>query len=140
MEPLYIHRNLSIPETHLTFTFSRSSGPGGQNVNKLNTRVTVSLDITNCDVLTETQKHKLHSTFKSRIDKEGVLQVSCQDHRSQHANREAALQRLAEMIAKALKPVKKRRPTKPTKGSIERRLQSKQQRSQIKKLRGKPIE
>lgn len=140
MEPLFVNRNISIPETSLTFTFSRSSGPGGQNVNKLNTRVTVSLDLDNCLVLTEAQKHKLHNTFKSRIDKEGVLQMSCQDHRSQHANRETVLERLAEMIAKALRPVKKRRPTKPTKGSIERRLQSKQQRAQLKKLRGKPID
>ncbi len=140
MEPLYIHRTLSIPETDLALTFSRSSGPGGQNVNKLNTRVTVSLTIADCDVLSDGQKQKLLKALKGRIDKAGVLHVSCQDYRSQHANRNAVLERLAEMIAKALKPVKKRRPTKPTKASIQRRLQNKQKRSQLKKLRSKPIE
>ena len=135
MEPLFIHRNLSISETDLTFTFSRSSGPGGQNVNKLNTRVTVSLNITDCDVLSDLQKHKLFQALKGRIDKTGVLHLSCQDYRSQHANRNAALQRLAEIIAKTLQPVKKRRPTKPTRAAVERRIKLKKQRSQQKKQR-----
>ncbi len=140
MAPLIINRRVSIPETDLTLTFSRSSGPGGQNVNKLNTRVTVSLNISNCSTLTDEQKQTLRKALKNRIDKEGILHVSCQDYRSQHANRNAALQRLAEMVAKAFKPVKKRRPTKPTKASIERRLQSKQKRSQLKKLRAKTFD
>lgn len=139
MAPLVINRRLSIPDAELTLTFSRSSGPGGQNVNKLNTRVTVSLNIAACAALTDTQKQALRKALKGRIDKEGVLHVSCQDYRSQHANRNAALQRLAAMIAKALKPVKKRRLTKPTKASIERRLQRKQKRSQLKKLRTNPL-
>ena len=138
MEDLFVNRNVSIPESFLTLTFSRSSGPGGQNVNKLNTRVTVSLNIDECDVFTDAQKAKLRHVLKSRIDKEGFLSLSCQDYRSQHANRSAVLERLAEMIDAALKPVKKRRPTKPSKASIERRLQSKQKRAQLKKLRGKP--
>ncbi|MHC4552993.1 MAG: alternative ribosome rescue aminoacyl-tRNA hydrolase ArfB [Planctomycetota bacterium] len=140
MEPLTINRKLSIPESDLTFTFSRSSGPGGQNVNKLNTRVTVSLNIDKCEAFTDGQRARVRHVLKSRIDKEGNLNLSCQEYRSQHANRNAVLERLAELIAKALKPVKKRRPTKPTKGSIERRLQSKQKRSQLKKLRGKPVD
>lgn len=141
MEDLFVNRNVSIPESFLTLTFSRSSGPGGQNVNKLNTRVTVSLNIDECEVFTDSQKTKLRQVLKSRIDKGGFLSLSCQDYRSQHANRQAALDRLAELIAAALKPVKKRRPTKPSKASIERRLQSKQKRAQLKKLRGKtPLE
>ncbi|MHC4926786.1 MAG: alternative ribosome rescue aminoacyl-tRNA hydrolase ArfB, partial [Planctomycetota bacterium] len=93
-----------------------------------------------CEAFTDGQRARVRHVLKSRIDKEGNLNLSCQEYRSQHANRNAVLERLAELIAKALKPVKKRRPTKPTKGSIERRLQSKQKRSQLKKLRGKPVD
>lgn len=135
MEPLLIHRNLSIPQTALSFSFSRSSGPGGQNVNKLNTRVTVSLDIGACDAFTDQQKQTLYKALHSRIDKAGLLHLSCQEYRSQHANRNAVLQRLAELLAEALKPVRKRRRTKPTRASVERRLQHKKLRSQQKKLR-----
>ncbi len=135
MELLYINPKLSIPESCLSFGFSRSSGPGGQNVNKLNTRVSVSLDVANCPCLTEFQKQKITKTLHNRIDKQGVLQVTCQEYRSQYANRNAATQLLIDLIADALKPSKVRRPTRIPKSQIERRLADKKKRSSLKKLR-----
>ena len=135
MDSLFINQKLSIPESLLAFTFSRSSGPGGQNVNKLNTRVCVSLDIANCPSLSNVQKQKISHSLKGRIDNQGVLQIVCQEHRSQHTNRNAATQRLAELIADALKPVKKRKVTKLPKSAIEKRLREKKQRSLLKKQR-----
>ena len=120
MDSLFINSKLSIPVSLLTFTFSRSSGPGGQNVNKLNTRVCVSLDIGECDCLTDTQQRKIRRSLKGRIDKQGVLNVVCQEYRSQHANRNAVVRRLAELLAEALKPVKPRKATKLPKSAVEK--------------------
>ncbi len=138
MDSLFINPKLSIPESLLTYTFSRSSGPGGQNVNKLNTRVTVSLDVADCPVLTETQKRKIRQKLKHRMDNQGILQVSCQEYRSQYANRNAAKQRLAELLAEALKPVKKRKPTKKPKSAVEKRLREKKQQGEKKQRRSLP--
>ncbi len=135
MDSLFINPKLSIPVSFLTFTFSRSSGPGGQNVNKLNTRVCVSLDIRNCPYLSDYRKQKIRRSLKGRIDKQGVLSVVCQEYRSQHANRNAAVQRLAELLAEALKPVKPRKATKLPKSAVEKRLREKKQRSLLKKQR-----
>ena len=135
MDSLFINQKLSIPESLLTFTFSRSSGPGGQNVNKLNTRVCVSLDVANCPCLSDAQKQKIGRSLKGRIDKQGILQVVCQEYRSQHANRNAATGRLAKLVADALKPVKMRKATKVPKAVVEKRLREKKQRSLLKKQR-----
>jgi ribosome-associated protein len=135
MESIPINPTVSIPQSLLTFAFSRSSGPGGQNVNKLNTRVSVSLDIDNCPVLSDAQKHQIRRKLRGRIDKQGKLQVVCQEYRSQHANRNAAVQRLTVLLAEALKPVNVRKKTKPSKGAVEKRLREKKRRSQQKKLR-----
>lgn len=135
MDLVPINSTLSIPESLLTFAFSRSSGPGGQNVNKLNTRVSVSLDIENCSYFTDDQKRKLAHKLGNRMDKQGILQVVCQEYRSQHANRHAAVERLAGLVAEALRPIKVRKTTKPPKRAVEKRLQKKKQRSQQKKLR-----
>lgn len=135
MDSVTINQKLSISVSFLTFSFSRSNGPGGQNVNKLNTRVSVSLDVENCSCLTDTQKRKLVQKLRIRMDKQGVLQVTCQEYRSQHANRNAAVQRLAELIAEALRPIKVRKATKTPKRAVEKRLQEKKQRSLKKKQR-----
>lgn len=139
MDFIPINQNLAIPESLLTFSFSRSSGPGGQNVNKLNTRVSVSLDIDNCPSLSEAQKHQLRRKLKGRIDKQGHLHVVCQEYRSQHANRAAAVQRLGALMAEALRPVKVRKRTKIPKGAVEKRLQEKKKRSTVKKLRSEKL-
>ena len=139
MDALVINRKLSIPESALSYRFSRSSGPGGQNVNKLNTRVTVSLEVPRCPTLTETQKKKILSKLKSRIDKDKRLQVTCRDYRSQHANRNGARQRLAALIADALRPVKKRKPTQKPRRAVEKRLRQKKQHSE-KKQRRAPVQ
>lgn len=138
MDTVIVNQKVSIPASLLEFTFSRSGGPGGQNVNKLNTRVQVTLDIANCPVLTDTQKRLIARKLKNRIDKEGRLHVICQDYRSQHANRNAAQERLAGLLADALKRRKRRKPTKPPKSAVEKRLRDKKQQSQKKQLRSKP--
>ena len=138
MDTVIVNQKVSIPASLLEFTFSRSGGPGGQNVNKLNTRVQVSLDIANCPVLTDTQKRQITRKLKNRIDKEGCLHIVCQDYRSQHANRNAAQERLVELLADALKRKKRRKPTKPPKSAVEKRLREKKQQSRKKQLRSKP--
>jgi ribosome-associated protein len=140
MDDLVINSDLTIPAEFLELEFSRSSGPGGQNVNKLNTRVCVLLDIPNCPVLSEIQKEKLAVSLRRRVDKNGVFRVVCQRFRSQHANRNGALERMAELIAEALKPVPVRRKTRIRRSAIEKRLQTKKQQSEKKRFRKKRID
>ncbi|MDH4202846.1 MAG: alternative ribosome rescue aminoacyl-tRNA hydrolase ArfB [Phycisphaerae bacterium] len=141
MEDLYINPRITIPSDCFTVSYSRSSGPGGQHVNKLNTRVSVFLDIRHCPCFSERQKQTLAVALKGRIDKQGVLQVSSQQSRSQAANRNAALQRMAELIGQALKPKRTRKKTHVPKRAVEKRLSDKKSRSNIKRLRSeKPQE
>jgi ribosome-associated protein len=114
---------------------SRSSGPGGQHVNKLNTRVSIFLDVRRCPCFSDTQKRILSTVLKNRMDKQGIFQVSSQQYRSQIANRDAALRRMAELITAALKPKRKRKKTRIPKRTIEKRLQDKKARSKTKQLR-----
>lgn len=130
-----IARNTVIDESNLTFQASRSSGPGGQNVNKVNTKVEVLFDVTNCPALSAWQKQRLHQRLANRIDKLGVLHVVAQDHRTQAANRQAATERLVELLRAALKTLPPRKKTRPTAGSRERRLTAKKHRSQQKTSR-----
>jgi ribosome-associated protein len=124
-----------IPEGELVFKASRSSGPGGQNVNKLNTRVTVLLDVAGSPSLSEQQKQQILSRLAGRVDKDGVLHVTAQKHRSQEANRRAAVERLQQLVQAALQPVPVRRKTKVPVAARERRLQEKKQRSDRKRQR-----
>ncbi|MHC5160607.1 MAG: alternative ribosome rescue aminoacyl-tRNA hydrolase ArfB [Planctomycetota bacterium] len=139
MEDLYINPKISIPADHFHVSHSRSSGPGGQHVNKLNTRVSIFLDILKCSCLSKHQKQTLLTVLKNRIDKQGVLQVSSQQYRSQTANRDAALRRMAELIAAALKHEPRRKKTRIPRRAIEKRLEDKKYRSKIKQLRSKPV-
>ena len=91
-----------IPEGELVFKASRSSGPGGQNVNKLNTRVTVLFDVAGSPSLSEEQKQRVRSRLAGRIGKDGILHVASQKHRSQEANRRAAVERLQQLVQEAL--------------------------------------
>ncbi len=124
-----------IPENELVFQASRSSGPGGQNVNKLNTRIVVRFSVRGSTSLSDEQKRQLLSRLTSRIDKEGVLHVASQRHRSQEANRRAAVERLQELVHEALKSKPVRKKTKVSAGARERRLKDKKQRSVLKHQR-----
>jgi ribosome-associated protein len=140
MEDLYINPKITIPSDCFGVSHSRSSGPGGQHVNKLNTRVSIFLDVRKCSCFSEAQKRTLLTVLKNRIDKQGVLQVSSQRYRSQAANRDAALQRVAELIATALKPKRRRKKTRIPRRAIEKRLEDKKTRSKTKQLRSGPRE
>lgn len=128
---------LSIPERELNWKFSRSSGPGGQHVNTSDTRVELTWSLTDTTVLSPTQRELAATRLKSRLVKGRVTVVSSQ-YRSQHRNREAALARLQDLVAKAIVPPKTRRPTRPSRGSVQRRLDAKKHRSQTKEMRKRP--
>ena len=113
---------LTIPDSELQWKTSRSGGPGGQNVNKLETRATVRFDVAGSPSLGEEERARILERLGSRITKAGVLQVSSQKHRTQAANREAAVARLAELLAGALEPEAERKPTKAPKAAKRRRL------------------
>ena len=133
---IVINSKLSIPEDEIRFTFSRSSGPGGQNVNKLNSRAILWFDVENSLTLSSYQKFKIRQYLARRISKDGVLQVAAERHRTQKANKEDALQRFAELLAAALVEKPRRKKTRIGAGVKERRLQAKKRRSQLKKSRG----
>ena len=132
-----IGKKVEIAGGELLFKYSRSSGPGGQNVNKLNTKVTVVFNIEASESLTDRQKKRLIKKLASRIDKNGNMRVVCQKSRSQAANKETALLRLGTILEESLKKAKVRRKTKPTLASKERQLKAKKQRSGIKQGRSK---
>jgi len=126
----------AIPEDELTFTASRSGGPGGQHVNKVSSRITLLWNLEGSPSLTPDQKETLRRRLRRRISDEGVLRLSVSESRSQAANRKLALERFVELVAAALTPRKARTATRPTAGSREKRLTKKKERSRIKRLRG----
>jgi len=134
---IYISDKLSIPEWELTFSFSASGGPGGQHANRSATRATLFFDVANSPSLTESQRRRLMRRLSSRIDQDGILQVSAQDTRSQHRNRELAIERFQELVTGALKRRKRRRPTRPPGWANERRLEEKKRRGRLKRNRGR---
>ena len=130
-----ITESISIDERELEERFIRASGPGGQNVNKLNTAVQLRFDVRHSPSLRDDVRARLERLAGQRLTNDGVLVITAQRHRTQERNRQDALDRLIELIRRAAVAPKPRRPTKPTKGSRERRLQGKKQRSTIKGLR-----
>ncbi len=130
---------VNIPDLSAEFQFftSRSSGPGGQNVNKVNSKVELRFDLQNSNLLTEDQKNILLIKLASKITSEGILSVISQRDRSQLSNKEDAIEKLYLLITKALTPVKPRKNTRPTKGSVERRLATKRIKAEIKQNRQK---
>jgi len=136
-EDIQVTSSLQIPASEVHFEYSRASGPGGQHVNKVETRVTLCFDIEASGVLSAEQRDQLRSRLASRMSKEGVLRVSCEEARSQIVNRELVQERFATLLSETLAVKKKRIPTKATKGSQRRRVEGKRRRGEIKRGREK---
>lgn len=132
---LQVTSSVAIPLPELHFRTSRSSGPGGQNVNKLETKVELLFDVDRSPSLSDEQKDSLHRSLEGRIDDDGILHVSSQRSRSQWENKELAIEKFAALLRSALKPRKKRLATGATRASKERRLHSKKIHGQKKKTR-----
>lgn len=133
--PLRVSRSVVVPEKELRWRFSRSSGPGGQSVNTADSRVQLRLDLTTTTALGPTQRARALQRLADRLV-DGVLTVTAQEERSQLRNREIALERLAAILAEAIAPPpRKRRPTKPSKRAVERRIAAKKRRGRTKELR-----
>lgn len=128
-----------IPDEELSFATSRSGGPGGQNVNKLETRVTVRFDVAGSPSLSEEQRQRLLERLATRITREGVLHVTSQKHRTQGENREAAAARLRELVTEALREETPRKPTRVSKAAKRRRVEAKKRRGERKRERSAPI-
>ena len=135
MKPILQSNNVL---SELTFIVSRSGGPGGQNVNKVNSKVTLKWDIANSSILNAEQKSHLIKKLFSRVTKEGTLMISAQESRSQWQNKETVLEKLDFILFKAFEPIKERKATKPSKSAKRKRLQSKKLRSEKKQWRQKP--
>lgn len=131
-ESIRVTRSVSIPLSEIELRFSRSSGPGGQHAQKSETRVEAVFDVEASGSLTDRQKQRV-------LQKAGpVLRAIAQDERSQARNRELATERLAETLREALHVARRRKPTKPSRAAVERRLESKRRRSETKRLRRPP--
>lgn len=133
---LSISNNVSLDENEITFEAIRAQGSGGQKVNKTSVAIHLRFDI-EASSLPDFYKEKLLSLKDKRITKEGIIVIKSQQHRSQEQNREEAMKRLVALIKSVNVVQKKRVPTKPTKGSVNRRLQSKKKHASNKRLRGK---
>jgi ribosome-associated protein len=133
--PLRVTRTIVVPERELRWRFSRSSGPGGRSVNTADSRVELSLDVSATSALGPVQRARALERLRDRLV-DGVLTITASEQRSQLQNREAALERMGEVLAAAVAPPPpRRRPTRPSRGAVERRLADKKRRARTKRLR-----
>lgn len=132
---LRITERLAIPLAELRFQFSRSSGPGGQHVQRSATRVALVFDVAHSPSLNDIQRAHILKELKSYIDKEGLLHLVSQRTRSQHLNREDVINRFQKLLQWALRPRKKRQRTQPSRAAKEQRLSEKRRRSEVKRQR-----
>lgn len=139
-ESVRVNRNLTIPGDEINFRFTTSSGPGGQHLNKSSTRVELTWDVAGSPVLGPRQRARIMENLKNRIDSAGLLHLASGRHRSQMRNRQEVLDQLGRLVAEALIPPKRRKATKPTRSSKEQRLKAKKLRSQVKQMRGRPVD
>lgn len=135
MAHVRINKRLSIPRSELEFQTSRSGGPGGQHANTTASRVQLRWNVLDSPTLTDRRRQLIRARLANRIDTQGVLQITVDTHRSQHRNRDEAVDRFATLVREALQPRKKRKKTRPTRASNERRLEKKKRRSRKKQLR-----
>jgi ribosome-associated protein len=136
--PLAISSGVEIPDSELVLTFVRSSGPGGQNVNKLATAAQLRFDVARSSALSAEVKARLRALSGRRLTSEDAILIIARNHRTQESNRREAEGRLADLIRRALVPPTPRRATKPTRAARERRLVQKTHRRHTKRLRSKP--
>ena len=125
-------------EKEITFQAIRSSGPGGQNVNKVNSKIELRFNIPDSEILNESEKLLLMTKLRNKINSEGTLILTSQTERSQIKNKEIGIEKFLSLLEKALKKVKKRKPTKPTETSKQKRLDNKRELSEKKKARKLP--
>ena len=140
METLYVSPTLSIPLSELRFKFHRSSGPGGQNVNKLNTAVELQFDFVHSAALSDEQRQRIAEKLATRLNSTGALSIQSERFRTQGRNRADCLSKLAALLAEALKTQPKRTKTKPSRAAQARRLDSKRRHSEKKKSRRTPLD
>jgi len=133
--PLIITKTLTIPLSELDFRYARGGGPGGQNVNKVETKVELLFDVAGSPSLPADVRAILFSRLQSRLDTAGILHIVASESRSQWQNRQAALTRFIELLQAALKPVKKRVKTKISRGAKQRRIDDKKKHGEKKRLR-----
>jgi len=129
--------NIYVRDEELIFKASRSGGPGGQNVNKVNTRITLLFDLANCGSFSDAQKQLILSRLSARADKNGLIRVVCQKFRTQKANRRAAVERLQQLLAEALRTLPVRKETRVPCAAKQRRLEEKKRQSLLKQQRAK---
>ena len=135
-----INDTLFLHENELVETFIRASGPGGQNVNKVNTRVTLRFDVGACASLDDGQRRRIRRRLATRITREDVLLVVSSRHRTQSGNRRAVIERFVELLAGELKRSKPRKKTTVSRGAKNRHVQDKRRRSKVKRLRSGSVE